>query len=81
MLYFFHHYELPIILEQATLQDMLANRNPHATVRRGANRLELVIQNSRTEQSQPPAADTSPPSVADPIPDTETEPVEQAHES
>lgn len=83
MLYFFHHYELPIILQQASLQELLANRNqhgmPHATVRRG-DRLELVIQHVLAEQSAPPAAEPTPP-PADPTPDAEAESSEPVRES
>lgn len=78
MLYFFHHYELPLILQQASLQQLLTrnhNGEPHPTMRQGDG-LELVIQHVLADQS-PPSAEP----VPDPNPDPEVNPAEPSRDA
>ncbi|XP_020793723.1 membralin isoform X2 [Boleophthalmus pectinirostris] len=68
MIYFFHHYELPAILQQIRIQEMLL-QNQQA----GQNN-PTALQDSASATVQPgPAPDAAPPAPVAPGPETETQ--------
>lgn len=74
MVYFFHHYEIPAIIQQGTVHNITATVNIHEHQRapeRRADQVDTSLNNTATD----PAAATDPEFTLEP---TESSPVQES---